>query len=79
LRPDGSEENFGTDTEVTTNENGYAEAIVRLSIQPGNNFKVGGAFEASVRDQMRIGEGTQETALRVFFGRSEGARGKQRA
>jgi hypothetical protein len=68
LRPDGSEENFGTDTEVTTNENGYAEAIVRLSIQPGNNFKVGGAFEASVRDQMRIGEGTQETALRVFVG-----------
>ncbi|MCS7278163.1 MAG: hypothetical protein NZ531_04865, partial [Aquificaceae bacterium] len=39
-----------------------------LSRQPGNNFKVAGAFEDGVRNNLYIGIGTQEQALRVWTG-----------
>ncbi|MDW8026749.1 MAG: hypothetical protein RMK18_12960, partial [Armatimonadota bacterium] len=52
---------------VSLDEKGYGmeEAVVILSRQPGNNFKVAGAFEESIRNGLHIKEGTQEQALRV--------------
>ncbi|MDW8030166.1 MAG: hypothetical protein RMK94_17445, partial [Armatimonadota bacterium] len=54
------------DHQVLTDANGKAEAIVLLSCQPGNNFKVAGAFDEGVRNGLHIKEGTQEQALRVW-------------
>jgi len=66
----GMFEGGGTDSQVDVNLNdegyGRAEVIVLLSRQPGNNFKVAGAFDNSVRDGLHIKEGTQEEALRVW-------------
>lgn len=56
------------DYQVVTDANGKAEAVVILSRQPGNNFKVAGAFDKMVRDGLHIKEGTQEQALRVWTG-----------
>jgi hypothetical protein len=59
-----------TDHQVTVNLNekgyGMAEAIVILSRQPGNNFKVAGAFDEGVRNGLHLKAGTQEQALRVW-------------
>jgi len=52
--------------QVVTDANGRAEAVVILSRQPGNNFKVAGAFDEGVRNGLHIKEGTQEQALRVW-------------
>jgi hypothetical protein len=54
--------------DVELNEEGYGwkDVIVVLSRQPGNNFKVAGAFDKSVRDGLHVKEGTQEDALRVW-------------
>ncbi len=53
---------------MNLNEKGYGvrEVIVILSRQPGNNFKVAGAFDEGVRNGLHIKEGTQEQALRVW-------------
>jgi len=64
------EESEGTDhqVDVSLNEKGYGKAklVVILSRQPGNNFKVAGAFDKGIRDGLHIKEGTQEEALRVW-------------
>lgn len=54
--------------DVNLNEKGYGmtEVTVVLSRQPGNNFKVAGAFDEGVRNGLHIKEGTQEQALRVW-------------
>lgn len=86
ITPEGQEEDVGVIHEVETNNNGYAEAIVKLSVQPGNNFKVAGVLDnpddssfnpSQIRSQLRIGEGKQEEALRVWFNDKKVAEGDE--
>ncbi len=48
--------------------NGIGWAKIKLSNLPGDNFKVGAALEEGIRDSMRVGEGSQQEALRIYAG-----------